>query len=409
MARSIAPSAVPATPDGARVLRASALLGCAYYGSIGLFNPFAPLWYKSLGLPVVAIGLLVSMQSWTRLFAPYLWGQVADRSGRRVELIRAAALACWISACGLLLVSPSGAGASVLGLTLVVFLMYFFNACVTPLNEALIAHELAASGGMDPKRYGRVRLWGSVGFLATVVGGGWWFDAAGMAVFPWTIVAGLTTLVIAAWRLPRRAAVQHDAAAPVSIAATLRRPEVGWFFLGMFFTVLAHTAIYAFYSLYLDRLGYGKGQVGALWAVSVAAEIAWFAFQGRWVRQQHLHHWLIVAALLAAFRLAGTAGLGASLVAMVLLQCCHAVTFAAQHTACIGLIGRYFPGRLQGRGQALYAVLGYGVSGVLGSLGGAWLAESHGYAACFWAASAFALVGAVCHWRCAKRDPLQPA
>ncbi len=284
--------------------------------------------------------------------------------------------------------------------------MYFFNACVTPLNEALIAHELAASGGMDPKRYGRVRLWGSVGFLATVVGGGWWFDWAGMSVFPWTIVVGLSALVIAAWRLPKRAAIQHDAAEPVSIADTLRRPEVGWFFLGMFFTVLAHTAIYAFYSLYLDRLGYGKGQVGALWAVSVAAEICWFAFQGRWVRQHHLHHWLVAAALLAALRLAGTAWLGASLAAMVLLQCCHAVTFAAQHTACIGLIGRYFPGRLQGRGQALYAVLGYGVSGVLGSLGGAWLAESHGYAACFWAASLFALVGAWSHWRCARRDPL---
>ena len=390
--------------DSARTLRASALLGCAYYGSIGLFNPFAPLWYKSLGLPVVAIGLLVSMQSWTRLFAPYVWGLVADRTGRRVELIRAAALTCWLCALGLLL-PPT-----VLGLTLVVFLMYFFNACVTPLNEALIAHELAASGGMDPKRYGRVRLWGSVGFLATVVGGGWWFDWAGMAVFPVTIAVGLTAIVIAAWRLPRRAAVQHDAdQAPVSIGATLRRPEVGWFFLGMFFTVLAHTAIYAFYSLYLDRLGYSKGQVGALWAVSVAAEIGWFAFQGRWVRHRHLHHWLIAAALLASLRMAGTAWLGASLAAMVLLQCLHAVTFAAQHTACIGLIGRYFPGRLQGRGQALYAVLGYGVSGVLGSLGGAWLAESHGYAACFQAGAAFALLGAWSHWRCARRDPLTAA
>mgnify|MGYP003350565167 CR=1 FL=1 len=63
-------------------------------------------------------------------------------------------------------------------------------------------------------------------------------------------------------------------AMPVSVGATLRRPEVGWFFLGMFFTVLAHTAIYAFYSLYLDRLGYSKGQVGALWAVSVAAAVS---------------------------------------------------------------------------------------------------------------------------------------
>ncbi len=388
--------------DSVRVLRASALLGCAYYGSIGLFNPFVPLWYQSLGVPVVSIGLLVSMQSWTRLFAPYLWGMVADRSGRRVELIRAAALACWICSWGLLL-PPS-----VMGLTAAVFLMYFFNACVTPLNESLISAELVASGGMDPKRYGRVRLWGSVGSLATVVGGGWWFEWAGLSVFPLTIVIGLTTLVLAAWRLPRRAAVQQVHGPSASMADTLRRPEVGWFFLGMFFTVLGHTAVYAFYSLYLDQLGYSKGQVGALWAVSVAAEITWFALQGRWLLHHHLHHWLMLAAVLASLRFAGTAALGLHAWAMVLLQCLHAVTFAAQHTACIGLIGRYFPGRLQGRGQALYAVLGYGVSGVLGSLAGAWLAAGRGYAACFWAASVFALIGAFCHWRGAKRDPLTP-
>lgn len=386
--------------DSSRVLRASAVLACAYYGSIGIFNPFAPLWYQSMGVPVVAIGLLVSLLSWTRLFAPYVWGVVADRTGRRVELIRAASLACWVCALGLLL-PPT-----VWGLTLAVFLMYFFNAAVTPLNESLIAAELQASGGMDPKRYGRVRLWGSVGFLLTVGLGGWWFEAAGMQVFPFTVVAGLAFLVWAAWRLPRRAAASHSHEPAPPLGPTLRRPEVRWFFLAMFFTVLAHSALYAFYSLYLSELGYSKAQVGGLWSVSVVVEIVWFALQGRWLQHRHLHGWLIAAALVTALRFAGTAAFGASLWPMLALQCLHAITFAAQHTACIGLIARYFPGRLQGRGQALYAVLGYGVSGVLGSLAGAWLAQGHGYAACFWAAAVCGLLGAGCQWRCARRDPL---
>jgi hypothetical protein len=58
---------------------------------------------------------------------------------------------------------------------------------------------------------------------------------------------------------------------------------------------------------------------------------------------------------------------------LVLAQLTHAITFAAHHLACIAEVNRFFPGRLRGRGQALYTTLGYGVPGVLGGLGGGWL------------------------------------
>ena len=390
-------------PDSRRVLRASAALSFAYFAAIGVFNPYAPLWYASMGLPVVAIGLLVSLISWTRLFAPLLWGMVADRSGRRDRVLQAASLACLLASLGLF--QPP----TVLGLGVAVFLLYAFSAAFVPLNDAIIASELQAQGGaIDPRRYGRVRLWGSAGFLFTVWVGGWWFERMGMAVFPATMVAALLMLVLAAALLPRPArtqAVSHEAPPPLWPA--LRRPVVGWFFLALFFVLLAHVALYAFFSLYLDSLGYSKPQVGGLWAASVVVEIAWFALQGRWLRHEHLHRWLIAAALLTSLRFAGTALLGGQFWAVLLLQGLHAITFAAQHTACIGLLARFFPGRLQARGQALYAVLGYGVSGVLGSLGGAALAQRAGYAACFWAAAVAGLLGALCHWRCARLDRVQ--
>jgi PPP family 3-phenylpropionic acid transporter len=117
-----------------------------------------------------------------------------------------------------------------------------------------------------------------------------------------------------------------------------------------------------------------------------------------------LHHWLIAAALLAALRFGLTAAFGASLWLLILVQCSHAVTFAAQHTACIALVTRYFPGRLRGRGQALYSVLGYGFSGVLGSVGGAWLISRQGYPAVFWVATLAALAAAWCAWRSQALD-----
>ena len=83
---------------------------------------------------------------------------------------------------------------------------------------------------------------------------------------------------------------------------------------------------------------------------------------------------------------------------LVAAQLLHAVTFAAQHAACIMLVNRYFPGPLRGRGQALYSVLGYGISGVIGGFGGGWLSERYGFAAVFWAGAGAAAVG----WACAR-------
>jgi PPP family 3-phenylpropionic acid transporter len=47
-----------------------AALSATYFAHIGFFNPYLPLWLKELGLPIVVISLLTSVQSFTRVFAP---------------------------------------------------------------------------------------------------------------------------------------------------------------------------------------------------------------------------------------------------------------------------------------------------------------------------------------------------
>jgi PPP family 3-phenylpropionic acid transporter len=112
--------------------------------------------------------------------------------------------------------------------------------------------------------------------------------------------------------------------------------------------------------------------------------------------------WLQVVAAVATARFAATAGAGHLGWVLVLAQVSHAVTFAAHHAACISLIHHLFPGRARGRGQALYTILGYGLSGVLGGFGGGWMIERLGYEPTFWAASAAAALGWLCARRCAR-------
>ena len=370
-----------------------------YFAAIGLFNPYAPLWFHSLGFSTLVIGAIASLQSWTRIVAPYAWSWCGDHSGRRVELIRLASLGAMLSALGLLAVpwlDAVGATELVWAVALMTGLLFIANSGVVPLYEALLAHALQTKDGLDPKRYGRVRVWGSVGFIVAVSAFGAMLECYGIGVFPAFVAAMNGLLLVAALCLPAtREEAVHDEPAP-AVLPLLRRPEVAWFFASVFFTVLAHTSLYAFFSLYLVSLGYGKGAVGALWAVSVAVEILFFWTQGRWFPWLAPHRWLQVVAGVTVLRFVATAVGGAVAPVLVLAQLTHAITFAAHHAACIALVHRLFPGRLRGRGQALYTTLGYGFSGLLGGVGGGWLISHLGFASVFWAAALCGLAGLGC-------------
>lgn len=389
-------AAAPAAP--AATLARFAAVSCAYFAAMGVFAPYAPLWFQSLGMSTLVIGAISSLQSWTRVFTPYAWGWLGDHSGRRVELLRIAAAGAVLSALALLGVRAA------LPVAVVTVLLFLANGGVVPLYEATLAHLLATGGagggGIDPGRYGRVRVWGSIGFIVSVVACGALLQWLSIAAFPWLVALLNGTLLVAAWRLPPQRDEWHDSGAPPPpVLARLREPAVAWFFASVFFTVLAHTAMYAFFSLYLVELGYSKAVIGALWAVAGGAEIVFFWQQGRWFRRFASERWLQVAAGTTALRFAAVAGLAAWPAVLLAAQLAHALTFAAHHAACIDLVQRHFPGRLRGRGQALYTIIGYGVSGVLGGVGGGWIIERLGYAAVFWAAAAAALAGLLAGWQ----------
>ncbi|MBA4178282.1 MAG: MFS transporter [Leptothrix sp. (in: Bacteria)] len=393
-----APATVTAAAPSRPLVRLGAL-SFAYFAAIGLFNPYAPLWFQSLGFSTLLIGTLASLQSWTRVLAPYAWSWWGDHGGRRVELIRLAALGALLAALGLF-----GVRAAV-PVALVVTLLFLANSGVVPLYEALLSQHLNTARGIDPARYGRVRMWGSVGFIVSVTGFGALLEAAGIAVFPWFVATMNALLLAAAVRLPAtRSEVAHAEPAP-PVMQLLRQPAVAWFFASVFFTVLAHSSLYAFFSLYLVSLGYGKAAVGAFWAVSVVVEIAFFWFQGHFFHRLSPVGWLKLVAAVTTLRFAAVAAGGSVPAVLLLAQAAHAISFAAHHAACISLVHRHFPERLRGRGQALYTTLGYGLSGVLGGVGGGWIIQHFGYAAVFWAAAGAGVLAWGCAHRAADRHP----
>lgn len=393
-------------------LRPFARVWFCYFAAMGAFALYAPLWFRELGLTALAIGSIASLQSWTRVFAPYGWAWLADRNdgappdsqppgllhrflplGQPDKLMHLAGVLCVVFALALALAGRFGAAA----VSTCVALLFIANGAVIPLMEASLAHHLnLAAGGGAGGRYGRARMWGSVGYMAAALLFGALLNALGIAAWPWLVLLLWALLAWSLRHLPLGHEPKQHEKAPAGAWDVLRRPEVAWLFAGIFLTVLAHVSLYAFFSLFAASFGMSETAIGLLWSVGVVVEIGFFWTQGRWFERLSMHNWLLLAAGVSALRFAAMAAFGHWMAVLVLTQMTHAITFAAHHAACITLVSRHFPGPLRGRGQALYTTLGYGASGVIGGVAGGALIERWGYPAVFWASSGAAALSALC-------------
>ena len=221
--------------------------------------------------------------------------------------------------------------------------------------------------------YGRIRLWGSVGFIFAVMACGRFLDSAGagqlpLLVLPLLFFTGLVSLWVPSAPLPRR---RQQAA---SLGAALRRPAVIAFLAACLLMQAAHGPFYVFFSIHLEDFGYSRERIGQLWALGVVAEIAVFVCMATLVSRFGLRRLFVLCAIAGCARWVIVAYLSDSVLWLALSQLLHAATFGIFHACGVQLVQRFFPGALQGRGQALYASIGYGVGGGFGSLasGYAW-------------------------------------
>ena len=353
----------------------------AYFVFIGAFAPYFSLYLQSIGQAAWQIGLLLSLMQLMRIVAPHLWASLADRHGWRARLLQAtlaAAIACY---------SGVFATADFAGLFVVLAAFAFCSSATMPLVEAITLGALRNR----IEGYGAIRLWGSVGFIAAVLGVGWLLDRIAIANLLWLLLAPLVaTLALA---LTLRDAPRRSAAAAERFLPHALRPEVVALLGANLLMNLAHGPLYAFYSIYLDAAGYSKTAIGALWSLGVLAEIAVFLAAPWWMKRFGARQILVACFALAVVRFALIGWGVGSPTLLVVAQLAHAATFGACHVASVALMNRWFAGARQVRGQALYMSVAFGVGGFIGAAasGVAW--DTIGPAWTFTAASAAAGAG----------------
>jgi len=328
-----------------------------YYAFVGMFAPYWSLYLKFLHFDAIDIAILLSIQPVMRMIAPNIWGWLADHTGKRLLVVQAAATLSALFYLGVF------ATTSFWGLFLVLSLMSFFWSASMPLIEATTLSYL----GKNTSHYGRIRSWGSIGFIVAVVGLGYAFDYIAIA---WLLWAGLVCevgILIFSRQIPKTEVLAHHTDSQ-SIKQIVFQPHVLTLLSACFLMSAAHGAYYTFFSIYLVEHGYTKSAVGGLWALGVICEIGVFFLMPWLVRHFGFIRILVFSFCAAVVRFLLIGWCVDILLLLLLAQVLHAATFGSYHAASVGLIHEFFQGRHQSKGQALFGSATYGAGGVLGGL-----------------------------------------
>ncbi len=348
-------------------LRWFSLFYFTYYAALGAYTPYVGRWVDALGHGGYVVGGMLGLWYGTRIVAPPAWAALTARSARPGRwFVAGCALSTALFACFLFTGSAWGllAVMAVFGL--------FYNA-VMPQFEAMTLTAL----GPAPERYGRLRVWGSVGFLLVAGTYGALLDRFGGAAFPWLALPLFVLMLASAW--PHRDDRPPPPPATIADAGHLwRRPGVRRFLLVAMLMQVGFGPFYVFYTLHLQAHGHSGGTVGALWALGVLIEIALFWQAPRLIARFGAPRLLLACVGTTVLRWALVALFPASLPIMAAAQVTHAMGFAIFHACCMRLMAEYFPGGRAGAGQSLLYGFSQGLGGVLGAMMAALAWESAG-------------------------------
>lgn len=326
-----------------------------YYSIVGTFMPYWSLYLQNQGFSFNEIGLLSSIAIITRFFAPFIWGWIADKSGKRMLLVR---LATWMEAVIWLLIFIIPNNFQSVALLMLIF--SFFQNAILAQFEGVTLFWL---GERRAELYGKVRKWGSVGFIVGVFSIGVLLEIVTISMLPIMLLCIAFTAFLWSFTIhePKHAPQAQKKLEP--LLPILKRPIVWAFFSIEFVMLFAQAPFYSFYSNYLKQAGFSTTEIGFLWSVGVIAEIIMFAYATFFLKHFSWRILVSLCLLMTGIRFVLVGTFPESFLMQFLSQTLHAFSFGLFHVLAMRIIFQNFSLGQQGRGQALYSTMwGLGVA-----------------------------------------------
>ncbi len=355
-----------------------------YLGGLGIFFPYYSLYLReNAGLTGTQVGVVLATLPLVGMVAQPLWGQVADRTGARSTIL---SLLAFGAAVGL------AALAAVRGFPAFVLTTAALATCSTAVVPMSVSVSLAALRDQGPHAFGLVRVWGTLGFLLFVVGFPW---ALNHLQRMWGLSAepggpsepGLHIMFLVSSALALAAALVGPLL-PRGGGVALRASRGDWPILFrqegvvrlLLFALIGYLCLQGpmgLFPVYVRAHGGDMDTVGRMWIVMLMVEIPLVALSGAGLERVGARGLLAIGVLAGGVRWT-ICGLTDDIRIVYLAQSLHGVVVTGLILGGPLYLEAIVPERLRSTGQALLAMAGIGLGGIVSNTAAGWLLEHVG-------------------------------
>ncbi len=320
-----------------------------YFAMVGVYIIFMPKVLKDIGYNSIEIGAIYTSAPLMRFLLPFIFKKWIKLTNR-VFLI--------------------SLGATFL-ITLIFFITinsFWFFLLLNLLyggamGAALPFVETIAIEQVGKERYGKVRLWGSVGFSLIAFILGKLLDSYILALIFLSTTALFTMIMGISLVKYDKKATKVESLESNKDFSLLKY----WAFWGSIFLFqFSFGGFYNFFTIYETSNGLSLDIVSYLWIFGVVCEIVMLIFQGPLLAKFNLLSLLIISTFSGVLRWLLVAFFPDNLEIIALSQATHALSFALYYTAAISYVYRlYTQKRLA---QQFFLGISFGLGGAVGAI-----------------------------------------
>lgn len=356
----------------------------SYHATHTIIISFLPLYLKYKDLSGTEIGWVLAIGPLASIFAQPFWGYMSDK----YQTVKNILIICLI---GLLTIGTLFFQMnSLIAILLMGAVFYFFTTPIAALGDSLAQRR--ADELQTP--FGKIRMWGSIGFATSSLFIGNVLTKFGVQYMIWPYLLFGTFALIIVFRL-QDVKVNTEPIQLKDLNLLIKNKPFVTFLLLVTFITVSHRVNDSFMALYITQLGGSEGLVGLAWFIGVSSEAMVFAFAGFWFRKYHPLFFVIIAGVLYTFRWFAFSVIGDSS-HIIILQVLHGLSFGVFYLAAFNYVTRLIPKIVQATGHLVFFAVIFGVSGIIGSLGGGVIMDQFGGATLYFYNGCLALFGTIC-------------